>query len=141
MSAPTTEVEAAQPAVVADATPVESTKQEDTSADAQIKQEESASKIEETAADSTADVKMEDAVKTEADGAVKKEEADSKPAPLLKTKAQLHKDKSNKKFDPSVLPVTDDPQAIRNQVRLRLLPVRCEINVANQAATVRVLLR
>jgi lupus La protein len=143
MSAPTAEVEAAQPAVVNDTTPVEATtqdqtKQEETvakseeqikeegttSADAQIKQEESASKTEETAAGSTADAKMEDAVKTEVDGAVKKEESDSKPAPLLKTKAQLHQNKSNKKFDPSVLPVTNDPETIRAQVQLPSREVR-----------------
>lgn len=110
MSAPTTEVEAAQPAVAA-ATQEQTKQEEDTaSADAQIKQEESASKTEETAAEPTTDLKME--------GAVKTEEADSKPAPLLKTKGKLHKDRSNKKFDPSVLPVTDDPEIIRTQVQL-----------------------
>ncbi|OIW31943.1 hypothetical protein CONLIGDRAFT_246025 [Coniochaeta ligniaria NRRL 30616] len=121
MSAPTAEVEAAQPAVVAETTTQETTTQEQTkqeetaTADAQIKQEESASKTEETAADSTADVKTEDVKKTETEGEVKKEESDSKPAPLLKTKAQLHKDVSNKKYDASVLPVTDDAQTIRTQ--------------------------
>jgi len=131
MSAPTTEVEAAQPAVVVDATPAEATKKEENSADVQVEQEESASKTEETAANSTADVKMEDNAKPEADGAVKKGDADSKPAPLLTTKAQLHKDKSNKKFDPSVLPITDDPEAIRNQVHLHQPPsllLGCEVN-------------
>jgi lupus La protein len=102
MSAPAAEVEATQPAVV-DAAPAETTAQDQTqqedSADAQLKQEESASK-------------------TEADGDSKMLESDSKPAPLMKTKAQLHKDKSNKKFDPSVLPVTDNPNDIRKQVSL-----------------------
>lgn len=128
MSAPTAEVEAAQPAVVAQTTNQEPIKQEDTaSADAQIKQEESASKTEETtaAAESSADVKTEDVketeTKTEGEAEVKKKESNSKPAPLLKTKAQLHKDVSNKKYDASVLPVTDDPKVIRTQVCI-LLP-------------------
>lgn len=125
MSAPTTEVEAAQPAAVAETTTQETIKQEDTaSADAQIKQEESASQAEETtaAAESSADVKTEDVkeaeseTKTEGEAEVKKEESSSKPAPLLKTKAQLNKDVSNKKYDASVLPVTDDPKVIRTQV-------------------------
>jgi lupus La protein len=139
MSAPITEVEAAQPAVVADATQ-EQTKQEETAlVDAQIKQEESASKAEETAADSAADVKTEDVKKTETEGEVRKEESESKPAPLLKTTAQLHKDVSNKKYDASVLPVTDDPQTIRTQVHILL--VRCPMTVANQCSKVRVLLQ
>src|SRR5689334_14074932 len=122
MSALTTAVEAAQPAVVADSTPAPVTTQEEIkqevipakakevkkeeSADAQVKQEDSAAKAEESA-----DVKMEE-VKSEVDTEVKKEESASKPAPLLKTKAPLKKDASNKKFDPSVLPVTDDPEQI-----------------------------
>ncbi|KAB5572003.1 La domain-containing protein [Coniochaeta sp. 2T2.1] len=122
MSAPTTEVAAAQP-IAADATPVE-TKQEETKSEEQtkqedvdmkVKQEEASSKTEEPAADpKTEDLKMED-VKPETDSEAKKEESDSKPAPLLKTKAPLKKDISNKKYDASVLPVTNDPDTIRTQ--------------------------
>jgi lupus La protein len=38
---------------------------------------------------------------------------------MLKTKAQINKDdvNANRKFDPSVLPETDDPVKIRTQVR------------------------
>jgi len=127
MSAPTSEVEAAQPAVVAEATTQEQIKPEENVAkveeqikeetatanvDAQIKQEEASSKNEEPAAAEAATTD----VKTESNGNVKLGEAATKPAPLLKTKAQLNKDRSNKKYDASVLAVTDDPEVIRTQV-------------------------
>ena len=39
-------------------------------------------------------------------------------APMLKTTAQINREnlKANKKFDPSVLEITDDPVKIRTQV-------------------------
>jgi lupus La protein len=133
MSAPTTAVEAAQPAAVADSTPAAVTTQQETkpeekptkveeeikqedSADAQVKQEDAAAK-----ADEATDVKMEDA-QAEGDSEVKEEESASKPGPLIKTKAPLKKDVSNKKYDPTALPITDDPQIIRTQVLCLYLP-------------------
>jgi lupus La protein len=35
---------------------------------------------------------------------------------VLKTSAHQHEGKNNSKYDPSVLPVTDDPKQIRSQV-------------------------
>jgi lupus La protein len=138
MSAAAAEVEAVQPAVVADATPAEATTQEPT-----IKQEERPDKPEEqikqeeSATDPEAPVKQEGVVKTEetavaekmegvekgtgeGDGQANSEETNSKIAPMLKTRAELHKDKSNKKYNPSVLAITNDPKTIRDQVCIAL---------------------
>lgn len=145
MSAPTSQVEAAQPAVVADATAAQATTQENITpeeqikketstenVDAQIKKEEASSNTEMPTSDAAADVKAETT------GDVKTEDGDSKPAPLLKTKAQLKKDVSNKKYDASVLPVTDDPKIIRTQVCSPLTHVQG--HPLTQSVTVRILL-
>lgn len=65
----------------------------------------------------------ESAVKAEDDKKdVKTESKDEKPAEVLKTKGKIDYDdlSKNRKFDPSIREVTDDPVAIRKQVRTPL---------------------
>ena len=101
----TAKVEEAQPEPVPSATQ-ETTKMEEDS---------SATKIED------GDVKIE-SKDAEKNGTEKKEKNGFRTYEdgVLKTSAREdHKDRSkNSKYDPSVLPETDDPQLIRNQVTL-----------------------
>ncbi|KAK7748965.1 hypothetical protein SLS53_000990 [Cytospora paraplurivora] len=68
------------------------------------------------------EAKAEEAKTEQPDEAVKEngeaqtEKAEEKESNILKTKARLDPENNNSKYDPSVLPVTDDPQQIRVQV-------------------------
>ena len=74
----------------------------------------------EVAAEGTSEKKAEEAAVEAGETAqVAKDGDNGHPEPLLKTTARIdHTDyKKNRKFDPSIQPVTDNPDKIRNQVR------------------------
>lgn len=100
--------EAAQPEVVDQTAPAQpeaattetATATEEAKQDAPVAAAEAGEKkVEETAADKT--------------------EESAAPKTMLRTTAQINKKDyaANRKFDPSVLPETDDPELIRHQVR------------------------
>ncbi|KAI3391351.1 hypothetical protein diail_7485, partial [Diaporthe ilicicola] len=105
MAEPTTQVEATQPEV--SATAVESTT-------------EAAAPAETTQDEPVKADQAEDAAATEKDGETATENngaKEDKDADAHKTREHgRHHDSNNRKYDPSVLTVTDDPQLIRNQV-------------------------
>lgn len=66
-----------------------------------------------------ADAPQDAPVKAEENGEAKTETEQEKESTMLKTKGRLDPEVNNSKYDPSVLPVTDDPQQIRVQVWIK----------------------
>lgn len=93
----------------------------------------------ETKAEEVKTEQTDDAVKE--NGEAQTEKAQENESNILRTKARLDPENNNSKYDPSVLPVTDDPQQIRVQVRAhRQSSPRRETSPTNTASG-RVLLR
>lgn len=107
--------------------PLEAVKSEEQPVDT-VKPEDAAVKVEDTETaekDDTESAKQEDAetVKPEDADKVKEEDKDEKKldtkSDILKTSAKIdyNNPKNNRKFDPTVREVTDDPDQIRKQVK------------------------
>lgn len=106
--------------VKADA-PVDDQKPEAAAAETKTETEESAT-TEAPSADKESEAKEEPTAKDTEEGSNK--DGDAKSDTILKTKGKIDFDnkRNNRKFDPTAREVTDDPVAIRKQVRAPLLP-------------------
>lgn len=102
-----------------EATPVEIKTETEEASESEVKAESEVK--EESEAKAESEIKEEPAVKDEEDD---KKAVDAKTGTILKTKGKIDYEnpRNNRKFDPSVREVTDDPVAIRKQVRPLLGP-------------------